>query len=59
MCESNIYNTDGQLLMEDVMEVNIEGNKIDMIDILNNKKTINGKFIKLDLEGHKLIIEEQ
>ncbi|MBZ9571231.1 CooT family nickel-binding protein [Methanobrevibacter sp. TMH8] len=58
MCESNIYNTNGDLLMEDVMVVDIDGEKITMTDILNEKKVINGKFIRLELEEHKLIIEE-
>ena len=58
MCESNIYNTEGELLMEDVMNIDIDGNKITAIDILNEKKFLYGKFIRLELEDHKLIIEE-
>ncbi|RBQ22362.1 hypothetical protein ALNOE001_21050 [Candidatus Methanobinarius endosymbioticus] len=58
MCESNIYNSNGDLLMEDVMTVNINGEKITMIDILNEKKTVYGKFTQLKLEDHELIIEE-
>lgn len=58
MCESNIYNTDGKLIMEDVMNVEIDGEKITMSDILNEKKVVYGKFIKLELEEHKLIIKE-
>lgn len=58
MCESNIYNTNGELLMEDVMTVNIDGEEITMIDILNEKKIVYGKFTQLELEDHKLIIEE-
>lgn len=58
MCESNIYNSNGDLLMEDVMVVDIDDNKITMIDILNEKKIVYGKFIRLELEEHKLIIEE-
>jgi len=58
MCESNIYNSDGKLLMEDVMNVDIDGEKITLYDILNEKKVVNGKFLRLDLEEHKLYIEE-
>jgi len=58
MCESNIYNTNDELLMEDVMIVNIDGEKITMIDILNEKKIVRGKFVRLELEEHKLYIEE-
>ena len=59
MCESNIYNTNGDLLMEDVMVVDIDGEKITMMDILNEKKVVVGKFVKLELEEHKLYIEEK
>ncbi|MEA4956289.1 hypothetical protein SDC9_03679 [bioreactor metagenome] len=58
MCESNIYNSNGELIMEDVMVVDIEDTKITMTDILNEKKIIYGKFIRLELEEHKLIIDE-
>ncbi|MBF4469068.1 MAG: CooT family nickel-binding protein [Methanobrevibacter arboriphilus] len=58
MCESNIYNSDGELIMEDVMVVDVEDEKITMVDILNEKKIVYGKFIRLELEEHKLIIEE-
>jgi predicted RNA-binding protein len=58
MCESNIYNTEGELLMEDVMNIDIDGKKITAIDILNEKKFLYGRFIRLELEDHKLIIEE-
>ncbi|MCL2114860.1 MAG: CooT family nickel-binding protein [Methanobrevibacter sp.] len=58
MCESNIYNIHGDLLMEDVMRIDIDGEKIAMTDILNEKKIVYGKFVQLDLEEHKLIIAE-
>ena len=58
MCESNSYNSNGDLLMEDVMIVDINDNKITLTDILNEKKIVYGKFIRLELEEHKLIIEE-
>jgi len=44
--------------MEDVMVVDIDGEKISMADILN-KKRIYGKIVQIDLEEHKLIIEER
>ncbi|KZX17265.1 putative RNA-binding protein [Methanobrevibacter cuticularis] len=59
MCESNIYNTNDELIMEDVMSVKIDGDKISMTDILNNKKSVKGKFVQLELEEHKLFIQEQ
>ncbi len=59
MCESNIINTNDELIMEDVMNVDIDGEKITMTDILNEKKVIFGKFIRLELEEHKLILEEK
>jgi len=59
MCESNIYNMNGDLLMEDVMVVEIDEEKIAMTDILNEKKVVYGKFVRLDLEEHKLYVEEK
>jgi len=59
MCESNIYNTNDELLMEDVMNVDIDGEKITMTNILNEKKIVVGKFLRLELEEHKLYIEEK
>ena len=59
MCESNIYNTNDELLMEDVMFVDIAGEKITMTNILNEKKIVNGKFLRLELEEHALYIEEK
>ena len=44
--------------MEDVMRIDIDGEKIAMTDILNEKKIVYGKFVQLDLEEHKLIIAE-
>jgi predicted RNA-binding protein len=58
MCESNVYTKDGSLIMEEAILVEIEENKIDMMDILNNKKTIYGKIVKIDFESHKLYVEE-
>lgn len=59
MCESNIYNTNGDLLMEDVMFADIDGERISMTNILNEKKIVYGKLVRLELEEHKLIIEEK
>jgi predicted RNA-binding protein len=59
MCESNIYNKNGDLLMEDVMVVDIDGEKISMTNILNEKRIVYGKFVRLDLEEHNLIIKEE
>ena len=59
MCESNIYNIHGDLLMENVMVVDINKEKIAMTNILNEKKVVYGKFVQLNLEEHKLIIEER
>jgi len=59
MCESNVYNTNGNLLMENVMVVDIEEEKIAMEDILNEKRIVHGKIVKIDLEEHQIIIEEK
>ena len=35
MCESTVYSTDGTKIMEDVINIRIDGEKIHLIDILN------------------------
>ena len=59
MCESNVYNKNGNLLMEDAMFVDIDGEKIAISNILNEKRIVFGKITQIDLEEHKIIIEER
>lgn len=57
MCESTVYTTDGEKIMEDVISIKIDGNTIDMADILNTKKQMNGSIVEIDLDKHRIYIE--
>lgn len=59
MCESNAYSTDGSILMEDVISIKIDGENIQMMDILNQIKNLKGNIVEIDLDKHKIYIKEQ
>lgn len=57
MCESSVYSTDGSIIMEDVIYISIKNDKIELMDILNQKKELNGKIVEMDLEKHKIYVK--
>jgi predicted RNA-binding protein len=57
MCESTVYSIDGTKIMEDVLNIKIKGNNIELMDILNNKKDINGTIVEIDLDKHGIYID--
>jgi predicted RNA-binding protein len=57
MCESTVYTTDNEKIMEDVISIKIDGDTIDMADILNSKKQVKGKIVEIDLDAHKIYIK--
>lgn len=57
MCESTVYSTEGSLIMEDVLLINIDGDHIYMTGILNQKKTIKGSISEIDLDKHGIYIK--
>lgn len=57
MCESTVYTTDGTKIMEDVISIKIDGKKIVLLDILNQKKDLEGRIVEIDLEKHGIFIE--
>jgi predicted RNA-binding protein len=57
MCESSVYNTQGNLIMEDTISIKIEGEKIVLLDILNQKKVLKGFIEEIDLEKHKIYVK--
>jgi predicted RNA-binding protein len=56
MCESNAYSTDGSVIMEDVISIKIDGENIQMFDILNQRKDLKGTIVEIDLDNHKIHI---
>lgn len=57
MCESKIYTTTDELLMDDVIFLKIKNGKIIARDILGHEETFAGKIIKIDLEKHCIYLE--
>lgn len=57
MCESTVYTTDGTNIMEDVISLKIDGEIIDLEDILFNKKQITGQIVEIDLDKHVIYIK--
>ena len=57
MCESTVYSIDGTKIMEDVLNIKIKGNIIELMDILNTKKDINGTIVEIDLDKHGIYID--
>ena len=62
MCASNVYvvrGEDEQLLMKDVAEIRVEGDKLILTGLLGEKKEIEAELVRLDLEGHAIYIRER
>ncbi|WP_456329629.1 CooT family nickel-binding protein [Archaeoglobus sp.] len=58
MCESKVYLSGrDEPLMEDVVRIVVEGEKVKMWDILGEYKEIKGRVAEMDLIGHKIILE--
>jgi predicted RNA-binding protein len=56
MCESTVYSTDGDKIMEDVLSIKINGEKIDLVDILGTRKELKGTIIEIDLDKHGIYV---
>jgi predicted RNA-binding protein len=57
MCESTVYSTDKTMIMEDVINIKIEGEQIHLTDILNMKKDLKGVIVEIDLDKHGIFID--
>lgn len=57
MCESKVFSAHGELLMEDVVRIKVEGDRVRMWDILGSLEEIRGKILEIDLVSHKAIVE--
>ena len=57
MCESTVYATDGTKIMEDVINIKIEGKMIHLIDILNTPKNLEGVITEIDLDKHGIYVD--
>ena len=57
MCESTVYSTDGDKIMEDALFIKIDGENIKLTDILGTRKDINGTIIEIDLDKHAIYVK--
>lgn len=61
MCEANAYflvNGEEELLLEDVEEVKVDGNKLFLRSILGEQKLLEGRIKEMNLVEHRIIIEK-
>ncbi len=57
MCESTVYSTDGDKIMEDALFIQIDGKNIELTDILGAKKNITGTIVEIDLDKHGIYVK--
>jgi predicted RNA-binding protein len=48
---------DGIKIMEDVISIKIDGDKIDLADILNQKTQLKGHIVEIDLDKHSIFVD--
>lgn len=56
MCESTVYSTDGDKIMEDTISIKIDGENIKLVDILGTRKDITGTIVEIDLDKHGVYV---
>jgi len=62
MCEAKVYlEKDGKLeeLMENVITIKPENDKLQLIDLFGEQKFVNAKFKEIKLLDHKVILTEK
>jgi predicted RNA-binding protein len=57
MCESTVYSTDSNKIMEDALFIKIDGENIGLTDILGTRKDINGTIVEIDLDKHAIYVK--
>jgi predicted RNA-binding protein len=56
MCESTVYSTNGDKIMEDTISIKIDGENIKLVDILGARKDITGTIVEIDLDKHGIYV---
>lgn len=60
MCESKVILKKGdeeQIVMEDVVRMEVENEKIKMWGLLGEYEEVEGKIVLMDFRGHKIVVE--
>lgn len=59
MCESKVYRMEGstkKIVMDDVTVINVEGDSLNLSNVLGETKKVKGKLLKVDSERHEIHI---
>ncbi len=57
MCESTVYSMDGIKIMEDVISIKIEGNIINLADVLNQQNRLKVRIVEIHLHKHNIHLD--
>ncbi|AEA46140.1 CooT family nickel-binding protein [Archaeoglobus veneficus] len=60
MCESKVVkrkNGEEELLMEDVVRIEVDGDKIRLFGIFGEFKEISGRIVLMDMRSHRVVVE--
>ncbi len=60
VCESKVFrlrNGEEELVMEDVVRIEVEGEKLKLYGLLGEVKEVEGRIVLLDLIGHRVVVE--
>ena len=61
MCESKVVRVKGdgeEIVMEDVVRVEVDGNVIKLYGLLGEYKEVKGKIVLMDMRSHRIVVEE-
>lgn len=61
MCEAAVFlDRDGELekVMDDVVEVKPEGNKLLLVDVFGEQKLVSARLKEVELMDHRIILRE-
>ncbi len=61
MCESKVIvikNGKEKILMEDVVRIEVENDKLKLYGLLGEMEEVKGRIVLMDLVGHKIFVEE-
>ncbi len=61
MCESKVFlrkDDKEELVMEDVIRIEVEGNRLKLYGIFGEFKEIRGRIVLMDMGSHKVVVED-
>jgi len=61
VCESKVFlrkDDKEELVMEDVIRIEVEGNRLKLYGIFGEFKEIRGRIVLMDMGSHKVVVED-